>query len=171
MFLKELRFAVPLTNVVEIHLRDMNISPCRECYGCEKTGGECVIKDDMHSIYSHILESDVVILAAPIFFYNFNALAKAMIDRIQALWVRKYLLKDPVPGKRAGILISAGGTKGEKLFDGAILTYKYFLDSVNGKLLDALTFKGLDGPEDIKAIEEDVVSRMRKAVELLKSKE
>ena len=73
--------------VSEIVLRDQEISPCLEIYGCKDTG-RCVIKDDFHSVIEKILESDGVILASPIFFYGISAHTKILIDRCQSLWMK-----------------------------------------------------------------------------------
>ncbi len=75
----------------EIFLRDYKFSPCIECGGCTATG-VCVLRDDMDEIYPHLIAADVIVLAAPVFFYGLNALAKAMVDRTQCFWARKYLL-------------------------------------------------------------------------------
>ncbi|MBM4349632.1 MAG: flavodoxin family protein, partial [Deltaproteobacteria bacterium] len=107
-----------------IYLTDYAITPCKECHGCDQTG-QCVILDDMEKIYPKLLESDIIFLGSPIFFYGVTAWAKALIDRSQALWAKKYLLKDPSLGKegrkRKGFFISVGATKGQKVFEGAIL--------------------------------------------------
>ena len=46
---------------------DLKISGCHECGACDKTG-VCVIKDDMDEIYPKLVESEVIILASPMFF-------------------------------------------------------------------------------------------------------
>ena len=81
-----------------LYLSDFTITPCKECHGCDDTGN-CIILDEMEKVYPKLLEADVVILSSPIFFYGVTAWAKALIDRSQALWARKYLLKDPSLGK------------------------------------------------------------------------
>ncbi len=138
--------------VERIYLPDYAITPCKECHGCDQTGN-CVILDDMQKIYPKLLEADVIILASPIFFYGVTAWAKALIDRSQALWARKYLLKDPSLGKegkkRKGFLISVGATKGQKVFEGAILTAKYFFDVLNAEYVGDLLFKGVEAKGDI----------------------
>jgi multimeric flavodoxin WrbA len=135
-----------------LHLIDFSITPCRECHGCDLTG-ECVILDDMEKIYPKLLEADVIILASPVFFYGLTAWAKAFVDRCQAFWSRKYLLKDPSLGKegkrRKGFLISVGGTKGQRVFEGAILTAKYFFDVLNAEYVGELVFHGIDAKGDI----------------------
>ena len=135
-----------------IYLSDLTITPCKECHGCDNTG-KCVILDDMEKIYPKLLEADVVILASPIFFYGVTAWAKTLIDRSQALWARKYLLKDPSLGKegkkRKGFFISVGATKGQKVFEGAILTVKYFFDVFNAEYIGELLFRGVEAKGDI----------------------
>ena len=138
--------------VERLYLSDLTITPCKECHGCDNTGN-CVILDDMQKIYPALLEADVILLASPIFFYGVTAWAKALIDRSQALWARKYLLKDPSLGKkgrkRKGFFISVGATKGPKVFEGAILTARYFFDVLNAEYAGELVFRGADAKGDI----------------------
>ncbi|OGP75639.1 MAG: NADPH-dependent FMN reductase [Deltaproteobacteria bacterium RBG_16_49_23] len=135
-----------------LYLRGYSITPCKECHGCDDTG-QCVILDDMEKIYPKLLESEIIVLASPIFFYGVTAWAKALIDRSQALWAKKYLLKDPSLGKegrkRKGFFISVGATKGPKVFEGAILTTKYFFDTFNAEYSGELVFRGVDAKGDI----------------------
>ena len=108
--------------IQRLYLRDLDITPCTECHGCDETGS-CVILDDMQNIYPKLLEADLIILASPIFFYGVTAWAKNSIDPSQALWAKKYLVKDPSMGKRGkrrkGFFISVGATKGQKVFEGS----------------------------------------------------
>jgi len=138
--------------VERLYLSDFTITPCKECHGCDETGN-CIILDDMEKIYPKLLEADVVILASPIFFYGVTAWTKALIDRSQALWVRKYLLKEPSLGKegkkRKGFFISLGATKGQKVFEGSILTAKYFFDVLNADYAGDLLFRGVEAKGDI----------------------
>jgi multimeric flavodoxin WrbA len=130
-----------------IRLADLNVSPCQSCGGCDKTG-ICVVKDDMGLLYAKMAEVKRIILASPIYFYGVTAQAKAFVDRSQALWSRKYLLKkkgewrdDP---ERIGYFVSVAATRGEKVFDGAVLTAKYFYDAIGFAYGGALLVKGID---------------------------
>jgi multimeric flavodoxin WrbA len=138
--------------VDRLYLGDFTITPCKECHGCDDTG-KCIILDDMQKIYPKLLEADMIILASPIFFYGVTAWAKTLIDRSQAFWARKYLLKDPSLGKggkkKKGFFISVGATKGQKVFDGAILTVKYFFDVLNAEYVGELVFRGVEAKGDI----------------------
>jgi multimeric flavodoxin WrbA len=126
----------------------LRISPCREYYGCLKDGN-CVIRDEMDNIYPKLISSDAIIIASPIFFYAVSAQLKALIDRCQALWARKYVLKRDIPPK-AGAFIAVGATKGKRLFEGPRLTVGYFFKSINAEYVDELLIRGVDKKGEIK---------------------
>ncbi len=147
-----------------VRLSDLRITPCEECLTCFNDGA-CPISDDMQGVYTRLLEADIVILASPIFFYGITAWAKAMVDRCQALWARKYVLHDPLlqgEKKRKGFFLSVGGTKGQRMFDGATLTVKYFFDAFNAAYAGELLFRGVDACGDI-AKTPDALSQARAA--------
>ena len=136
--------------VEKIIVDKLNISPCREYYGCLKDGN-CVIKDDMDDIYPKLLAADVVIVASPMFFYGLSSQLKALIDRCQALWARRYVLKQGAPSSaRKGAFIAVGATRGKKLFDGATLVVKYFFQAVGVEYVDELLVRGVDKRAEIK---------------------
>ncbi len=132
-----------------VMLSELNISPCRHCDGCLKTG-KCVIDDDMQWLYTDLRDVDRVVLASPIFFMGVTAQTKAMIDRCQSLWARKYVLKQAPPGTRRGAFIAVGATQGERLFDGARLTVQYFFKALSVAYSDELLIRGVDQKGDIR---------------------
>lgn len=139
--------------IEKVFLSDWDISGCRECRRCEMDGN-CVVQDQMQKLYPKLLQADCIILASPIFFYGVTAQAKRMIDRCQALWARKYILKrtsvQEKSARRKGWFISVAGSRGEKVFQGAILTVKYFFDALNVEYAGSLTFREIDGKGAIK---------------------
>jgi multimeric flavodoxin WrbA len=147
-FMKEIGDSGVRTHVIRVVER--KIMPCIECGVCEKTGF-CSIDDDMNHIYPLLREADVVVLATPIFFYNAPAQAKALIDRSQTLWSRKYSLNLIDPGRkiRRGFLLSLGATKGVNLFEGMKLTAKYFFDALGAGFEGSLTYKKMEKPGDM----------------------
>jgi multimeric flavodoxin WrbA len=138
--------------VEEIVLRDLKISPCLEIYGCKKNG-RCVIQDDFQAVYDKALACEGLMLASPIFFYTVSAHTKTLIDRFQSLWVKKYWI-DKVPfGKRElpkkGLFLSVGATKGKRLFEGSLLTVRYFFEVLDMELWRSLLYRGLDFEGDV----------------------
>jgi len=139
--------------VKQVMLADLDISPCQHCDACIQLGGRCVIEDDMQQIHQDIREYDRFIITSPVFFMGVTAQAKAMIDRCQALWVLKYLLKLPVCLKtgsiRKGIFISVGGTQYTNLFQGSISTVKSWYKTLDIEYAGELLIPGIDGCNSI----------------------
>ena len=140
------------TQVEKIVLRDCKMSPCLEIYGCKKTG-RCVIKDDFQDVMDKLLSCKGIMLASPIFFYSVSAHTKILMDRCQSLWVKKYWV-DQIPYtktnlNRKGLFISVGATKGKKLFDGTLLTVRYFFEVLDIDLWKSLLYRQLDLENDV----------------------
>lgn len=135
----------------KVILRDLKITPCLEIYKCAEDG-VCAIQDEMQGLFPKIIQAERLILASPIFFYSVPALAKAMIDRCQSLWAKKYILKLPVSpiAERKGVFISVAATRGKKLFDGVRLTVKYFFDAIDVAYSDELFVRGADEQGEVR---------------------
>ena len=139
-------------DVEEIVLRDLKLSPCLEIYGCLKAG-DCAINDDFQKVRDKILSAQGLMLASPVFFYTVSSHTKILMDRFQSLWVKKYWV-DKTPSEkqnntRKGLFISVGATKGKKLFDGILLTVKYFFDVLDMELWKSLLYRQLDFQDDV----------------------
>jgi multimeric flavodoxin WrbA len=156
------------TRIIEVAQK--NIIPCKEYVVCEKKG-YCPIDDDIKAeIYPLIRQAEVVVLASPIFFYNMTAQLKAVVDRCQTFWARKYKLKlrDPAKKTKRGFFLSVGATKGKNLFEGLQLTAQYFFDAIDARFEGSLTYRGIEGPKDM-AKHPNVLEDVEKAVaELIK---
>lgn len=138
--------------VEKVVLRDLKISPCLEIYGCKETG-RCVIQDDFQGVSNQLLACHGLMLASPIFFYTVSAHTKILMDRCQSLWIKKYRV-DKIPLgqrdlKRKGLFISVGATRGKRLFEGTLLTLKYFFDILDAELWKALLYRELDFEGDV----------------------
>jgi multimeric flavodoxin WrbA len=156
------------TRIIEVAQK--NIIPCKEYVVCEKKG-YCPIDDDIKAeIYPLIRQAEVVVLASPIFFYNMTAQLKAVVDRCQTFWARKYKLKltDPAKKTKRGFFLSVGATRGKNLFEGLQLTAQYFFDAIDARFEGSLTYHDIEGPKDM-AKHPNVLEDVEKATaELIK---
>lgn len=138
--------------VEEIVLRDLKLSPCLEIYSC-KQGGECRIRDDFQGVRERVLGCGGLMLASPIFYYAVTAHTKILMDRFHSLWVKKHWAdRPPAPAataRRKGLFISAGATRGRKLFEGTLLSVRYFFETLEMDLWKALLYRGLEYEDDI----------------------
>jgi hypothetical protein len=142
------------------HVRDFKVMPCLACGYCdspEHTGRErCVLgtTDQAWDLFAHCLSARTILFASPIYFYHLPSRLKTWIDRGQQFW-RARLDGEPwiadLPERTAHAVLLAGQPSGEKLFDGARLTLKYFVQNFNTDLADPLVFRGLDTRNDLQA--------------------
>jgi multimeric flavodoxin WrbA len=154
------------TRIIEVTQK--NILPCKEYVVCEKKG-YCPIDDDVKTeIYPLIRQAEVVVLATPIFFFNMTAQLKAVVDRCQLFWARKYKLKlsDPAKKSKRGFLLAVGASKGKSLFEGLQLTAKYFFDAIDAGFEGSLTYREIEGPKDM-AKHPEVLADIEKAAAAL----
>jgi multimeric flavodoxin WrbA len=139
--------------VKRVYTRELSLCGCIECGGCDKTG-KCVVQDDMQKVYPLLDWAEVIFLASPIFFYGVTAQAKALIDRAQAHWSRQLLEKTPEERKShtrgRGYLITVGATRGKNLFEGAILTARYFFDALDMSYDGGIFFRSLEKKNAVK---------------------
>ena len=139
----------------KLKLCELRINGCIECNDCYASG-ECSTEDDMSLVYEALESADRLIIASPIFFMGLPSQLKAAIDRCQRYWALKYVLKEEFPRrpgamKRYGSYIGVGGTRGKTLFDGTILTLKYFFDAVAVKPIEDsyILVRGIDEKGEI----------------------
>jgi multimeric flavodoxin WrbA len=134
----------------KIVLSDLKIAPCREDHHCLKTG-ECSIHDDANDLFRKILEAEKIVLASPVFFYALPAHLKALVDRVELFFIRKYSLKQSLPGiPRRAFVIMVGATEGERTFEGSLTTLKEFFSTLNTVIQGRLCYRGIEKVDDIK---------------------
>lgn len=72
----------------------LEISGCSGCYACED--GECIKNDDMKQIYEDLLKADLIVFVSPIYYYNFSAQLKTVIDRFYAIDAKLHVKKEVI---------------------------------------------------------------------------
>jgi len=92
----------------------MKIAGCLACEYCHtKAPRTCVQNDDMHKIYPVLDQTDMIVLASPVYYHGLSGQLACAIHRIYAPGYPRRL-------KKAALLLSSG-SKG--VYDGAIYTY------------------------------------------------
>ena len=72
--------------VTEFFLDSMDIHGCKGCFGGHSSREcPCAQRDDMDKIYPAVKESDVVVLATPLYYWNMSGQIRTAIDRLFAL--------------------------------------------------------------------------------------
>ncbi|MCG7845383.1 MAG: flavodoxin family protein [Methanomassiliicoccales archaeon] len=128
-------------DVLWFDLAFMEIAPCEACEECFKDG-ECVILDEMCRLYDVLDEADAIIVASPIYFSGMSSQTKIAVDRCQAMWARRQLLKVPRKDGVGGIILV--GAQPNPKFDNALSELRAFLIGIGLRPVEHLTYGGMD---------------------------
>ncbi len=70
-------------DVENIFLIKKKIKFCHGCFDCwTKTPGQCIYHDDMDEMLEKFIQSDVVVIATPVYVDNVSGLMKTFMDRL-----------------------------------------------------------------------------------------
>lgn len=138
-----------------VTLRQYRVLPCLGCGRCQyDPHGHCFQSENDHSgpLYQVLLSAPLVVFCSPIFFYHLPSGFKALIDRSQSYYMRLHN-NDPelaaLHERPACACLVAGRPTGDKLFSGALLTLKYFMEPFRRTMLEPMTNRGVDAPDDL----------------------
>ncbi len=136
--------------VTEFFLGGMDIHGCKGCFGGHSSREcPCVQHDDMDRIYPVVKESDVVVLATPLYYWNMSGQLRTAIDRLFALEEGDgNLLRGH---DRASALLMAAEGHG---FEDVALYYDHLIEHLRWKSLGKVLCGGVMDVGDIKGKKE-----------------
>lgn len=130
-----------------LNLYDMDIDYCNACGFCDKKG-YCRIKDDMTPVYKKFDDSKGTIVVSPTYFRSVSTKVKTLVDRTQAIYASKYILKQPsidTKKDRRGMYIAVGGEPPHEIqFLGGQLVMDIFFKCINTKLIHNIYMSNSD---------------------------
>lgn len=102
-------------NVTLINVARKKIAGCLACEYCHTKGnGACIQKDDMQELYPLMAEAEVLVLAAPIYYFT-------LCSQLQAAIHRMYCVNAPAQVKKMALLMSSHSPG---VYTGATAEYK-----------------------------------------------
>lgn len=136
-----------------ISLLDLSINPCicPQSEDCLLTG-VCTVLDDMQALYAKLRSVDLIYIAFPVTFRGVPAQTKALYDRTQPMWVRKYVMNQQLrrDGSAGRALIIATADRDDPTeFDGAVQATRSWLVSMHFREVERLLVSGVVRPTDV----------------------
>ena len=103
--------------VTVVNVCGKNIKGCLACEYCHGKGhGECAQKDDMQEIYALLKDTNMLVLASPIYYHNISGQLKCAIDRFySALYPTA-----PKSLRKVAMFLSSGDAD---MYDGAKFSF------------------------------------------------
>ena len=78
-----------------IYSKGLDIGDCRGCFNCwTKTPGKCIQDDDMTEVLAKIADSDILVLATPVYVDGMTGSLKSLLDRSIPLLHGRFELRD-----------------------------------------------------------------------------
>ncbi len=139
-----------------VYIGDLDFHHCMGCLKCRTSKDNICIfakKDEAQRLYQKIIDAPFTFFAAPIYFYHLPSRLKTFIDRGQWAFEAMNQSESQIAKLQERVsyaCLVAGRPRGEKLFDGAELTLKFFLKFFKVALESTITFRGIDSPQDLK---------------------
>ena len=92
------------------------VAPCSVCEYCHTDGDRCIIRDDMDELVPHLLESEALVLASPIYYYDVTAQLRSVIGRF-------YACRKDMHRARTSAFLVVSGDREEESAAGSIQNY------------------------------------------------
>ncbi len=111
-------------------LNQMAYRGCQACMACKTKLEKCALKDDLAEALEAVAQSDVLVMASPVYFGEISSQMKGAIDRFYSFLKPDYLT-NPHPVRLAAgkklVFALTQGNPDEELFGDIFPRYDYFM--------------------------------------------
>ncbi len=157
--------------VTVIRLVEIDHKNCKGCNSCHKNG-VCVIRDALTPVFDQMLQSDILVLASPIYSMSVTAEMKSFIDRGQFLWAQKFIRKTLVFDaehlkKHKGVFLGTSGQDLPYIFDSAFPVVRAFFNDSGFSYAENVLFPGMDKHGGVQGWPESVVEAKKRGKEIV----
>ena len=163
---KEAGAEVTKIRLVEIHHKN-----CSGCNSCHKDG-HCILNDELTPVFDQMMQSDILVLASPIYSMSVTAEMKSFIDRGQFLWAQKFVTKTlsfdkEHLAKHTGVYLATSGQDIPHIFDSAFPVVRAFFNDSGFSYTENVLFPGMDQHGGAKGWPESLVEAKRRGKEIV----
>lgn len=139
-----------------------NIHACIGCFSC-KTSGKCIY-NDMENI-NYLLEvSDILIIATPVYNLSFPSPLKAIFDRFQPYFFKRFYMniKPPIKKNKKAVLLLTQGLDDKRAKHIISEQLKMIFTIINADLISSVVWDNIDKNKKI----EDIINDIKDAAAL-----
>lgn len=110
-------------------LNELEYRGCQGCMACKTKLDNCALEDDLSEVLEAVGETDVLVLASPVYYGDLSSQLKGFIDRSYS-YLRPDYLTNPKPSRLAPgkklVFILTQGNPDPKMFADIFERYNYF---------------------------------------------
>lgn len=112
--------------VTQIDFSHHKLNPCLGCNFCANHRGKCCQPDDMNTVLEIFAQSDVIVLASPLYYYSISAQLKIFIDRLYAPGIINHFQYQ----SKESVLIMTAGEDSQDIFTQPLQYYHLLLQKI-----------------------------------------
>ncbi len=150
-------------------LNDLDFRGCQGCYVCKTKLDRCVLKDDLAEVLEAVRETDILVLASPVYFWDVSAQMKAFLDRCFSFLVPDFLTNPNrsrlAPGKKL-VFILTQNNPDPNSFTHIFQKFDYFFRGFGFTDTRQIRAFGAREPGEVEANREVMETAVRTAEEL-----
>ena len=95
-------------------LNKLEYRGCQGCMACKTKLDRCVLEDDLTEVLDAVRETDVLVLASPVYFWDISSQLKTFMDRTYSYLVPDFITNPQksrlAPGKKLVFILAQGNT-------------------------------------------------------------
>jgi multimeric flavodoxin WrbA len=133
-------------------LNDLKFRGCQGCMLCKTKLDKCALQDDLTEVLEAIRETDVLILASPVYYWDVSGQMKCFLDRTFSYLVPDFITNPVksrlVPGKKL-VLILAQANPDETMFTNIFPKFEYFFKSYGFSDIYLIRACGVGAPGEV----------------------
>jgi multimeric flavodoxin WrbA len=160
------KFGAEVTTFV---LNSLEFRGCQGCMLCKTELDRCALKDDLTEVLDDVRETDILVLASPVYYWDVSGQLKCFLDRTFSYLVPDFIT-NPVktrlaPGKKLVMILSQNNPD-EESFTNIFPKFDYFFRAYGFRESHLIRAFGVNEPGEV-ASREDVMGLAEKTAEKL----
>ena len=148
-------------------LNDLNFRGCQGCMACKTKLDRCVLEDDLTEVLEAVRETDVLVLATPVYFWDVTSQLKAFLDRTYSYLVPDFMTnpnRSRLPSGKKLVFIQVQGHPDESMFNNVFPKFDYFFKGYGFSATHLIRACGVREPGEA-AAHEDVMKLAEETAE------
>ena len=115
--------------VLTFTLNDLDFQGCQACMACKTKLDRCILEDDLTEVLEAVRDTDVLVVASPVYYGEVSSQLKAFIDRTYSYLVPDHVVKSKksrLASGRTVVFVLVQGNPDEKSYTDIFPRYQYF---------------------------------------------
>jgi multimeric flavodoxin WrbA len=133
-------------------LNDLEFRGCQGCMLCKTKLDRCALQDDLTEVLEAIRETDVLVLASPVYYWDVSGQLKCFLDRTFSYLVPDFYANPVksrlVPGKKL-VLVLVQANPDETMFANIFPKFDYFFRSYGFSDTHLIRACGVGAPGEV----------------------